>query len=454
MKLERNPNIVLLEEEGGAMLYDQRSESVYAINEAGLILWKLCDGTITKEEMEEALRDKFGEGSEMYRDSIAFLDFLIQNKLIMGEIPSEEEVGGPERKKDEVPPLSSLYLYITDRCNLACRHCWVTPTLTDEPIDGPVSIESYKGLIEQAILLGLSGVKITGGEPLLWKGLPELIDFLRSKGIGIAIETNGTLIDEGFADLFCSANVSISVSIDAADGGIHDGFRGRRGAFEMAIKGLKILVKHGLNPQVIMSLYKGNFDQIEPLIKLCSDLGIRNLKINPVMELGRGKELGRKGLILSRDELVDLLRKSEGEWGERYGVKVLFTYPCSLKPLDILIRGGVPICPFKNLLSVLADGSITFCGFGYSEPRWIMGNIKDVNLEHLWKENDLLREAREKIPERLEGVCAECIIRDRCQGGCRAIAMDVYGSLTAPDPTCQAFYESGQFPETRLIRRG
>ncbi|HEX30595.1 TPA: radical SAM protein [Candidatus Poribacteria bacterium] len=450
MRLERNPEVILLEEENGAILYDPRSESAYAVNEAGLILWKLCDGSITREELEEALAEGFGKESEMFKDSIAFLDLLAQNGLISGETPPREEGEQPEREEG-IPALSLLYLYITDKCNLACQHCWVTPTFTDEPVEGSVSLEDYKRFIEQAIPLGLSGVKITGGEPLLWEKLPELIEFLSSKKIGISIETNGTLINEEFADLFRSNDVSVSVSIDAAEAEIHDRFRGRRGAFEMALKGLKILIEHDLEPLVIMALYRENMDQIEPLLKLCSELGVKRFKINPVNELGRGKNLAKRRLLLSRDELIELLEKSEGEWQDKYGINVLFTYPCSLKPVSFLIKGGIPICPFKNLLSVLADGSITFCGFGYSEPRWIMGNIKDVDLESLWRENDLLREARESIPDKLEGICGKCILKNRCQGGCRAMAMEIYGSLTAPDPTCQAFYDAGQFPETRMI---
>ena len=97
MRLERNPEVILLEEENGAILYDPRSESAYAVNEAGLILWKLCDGSITREELEEALAEGFGKESEMFKDSIAFLDLLAQNGLISGETPPREEGEQPDQ---------------------------------------------------------------------------------------------------------------------------------------------------------------------------------------------------------------------------------------------------------------------------------------------------------------------------------------------------------------------
>ncbi len=448
--LLRNPQVTLLKEEGGGIFYNSDTADTYAINEAGVVIWELCDGTHTKEEIEEAIKKSFGGKKQICKDTLDFLNHLIDENLLLTPPKRSGIEGEAGSGHKEASVLTHLYLYITNRCNLACRHCWITPTFTDEFVEGKVSFEEYAEFIGQAIPLGLSGVKITGGEPLLYKPLPKLVEFLNSRKIGITIETNGTLINDDLASLFHSANVFTSVSIDGAESEIHDLFRGRKGAFDMAINGLKLLLQHNVNPVVIMSLYSGNKNQIEPLLKLCSELGVKRFKINPIIEIGRGKSLGKKQLLLSREELTELLEKSEGDWQEKYGIKVLFSYPCSLKPIDFLIKGDIPICPFRNLLSVLEDGSITFCGFGYSEPKWIMGNIRETRLEHLWKEAEQLKEAREKIPDKLGGVCGRCFIKKRCQGGCRAMAMAAYGSLIAPDPTCQTFFELGQFPKSRL----
>ena len=65
-----------------------------------------------------------------------------------------------------VPPLRAFYLYLSSSCNLACRHCWITPTLVNgKPDPGDViNVAALREAIAEAKPLGLNGVKLTGGE--------------------------------------------------------------------------------------------------------------------------------------------------------------------------------------------------------------------------------------------------------------------------------------------------
>ncbi len=65
-------------------------------------------------------------------------------------------------------PLEQIYFYLTEGCNLACRHCWLSPKLQKDNITHPsLSMELFESIVEQAKPLGLESVKLTGGEPLL-----------------------------------------------------------------------------------------------------------------------------------------------------------------------------------------------------------------------------------------------------------------------------------------------
>jgi sulfatase maturation enzyme AslB (radical SAM superfamily) len=93
------------------------------------------------------------------------------------------------------PPLNRLYLYLTDGCNLACRHCWISPA--HDP-GGQRSTFLEPALIEQAIgealPLGLESVKLTGGEPLLHPQFADIVGLVGQHGLGLSLETNGTLL--------------------------------------------------------------------------------------------------------------------------------------------------------------------------------------------------------------------------------------------------------------------
>ena len=72
--------------------------------------------------------------------------------------------------------LGSIYFYLTEGCNLKCRHCWIAPKYqTEDAIWPSVDFELFKDIIRQGKELGLSSIKLTGGEPLIH---PILIKFL------------------------------------------------------------------------------------------------------------------------------------------------------------------------------------------------------------------------------------------------------------------------------------
>jgi MoaA/NifB/PqqE/SkfB family radical SAM enzyme len=85
---------------------------------------------------------------------------------------------------DQKYPLKMVYFYLTNDCNLRCRHCWISPRYNS----GPVSLSSlpfdlYKKIIKEAKPLGLNAVKLTGGEPLLHPQISDIIDFTLQEDI-------------------------------------------------------------------------------------------------------------------------------------------------------------------------------------------------------------------------------------------------------------------------------
>ncbi len=346
-------------------------------------------------------------------------------------------------------PLTTLYLYLIDFCNLRCRHCWVSPLFSTTPPPPKITFAELESALSEAKKLGLKLVKFTGGEPLLHPEFPKILRLASSLSVQLALETNGTLLDEGIVELLCALNVHVSVSLDGASPQTHDAFRGVHGCFEKTVTGIEKLVACGNPPLVIFSVYKGNLGELESIVRLCADLGVKSLKVNVIAPMGRAKGMARMGILLTPFEQWQLKREVEPQLSEKYGISIFVDLPCAFAPLSHLER-GYPRCPFLNLLSILADGSVTFCGFGYAHPQFIMGNIKTDSLTAIWHDHPLLHWARGELPMNLKGICGQCLFRTTCLGHCRALVLDLFGDLTAPDPYCQSLYESGLFPETRL----
>ena len=90
-----------------------------------------------------------------------------------------------KNKEERKYPLNQIYFYLTEGCNLRCRHCWIAPKFQDEGSSYPVlSLDLFKSIVEQGKALGLYGVKLTGGEPLMH---PDIGKFSNISGAKILI---------------------------------------------------------------------------------------------------------------------------------------------------------------------------------------------------------------------------------------------------------------------------
>jgi MoaA/NifB/PqqE/SkfB family radical SAM enzyme len=100
-----------------------------------------------------------------------------------------------DKNKKKVPPLTTYYMYITGGCNLACRHCWISPSFAKaDDIGECLDFLLFKTAIDEGIPLGLKQIKFTGGEPLLHPDFMKMADYATEKGIRTWMETNGTLL--------------------------------------------------------------------------------------------------------------------------------------------------------------------------------------------------------------------------------------------------------------------
>jgi MoaA/NifB/PqqE/SkfB family radical SAM enzyme len=97
-------------------------------------------------------------------------------------------------------PLNRVYFYLTEGCNLACRHCWLAPKFDPQGNRfAMLPVEVFEQVLREAKPLGLQGVKLTGGEPLLHPRISQLLEIIRREELHLAVETNGLLCTPALA---------------------------------------------------------------------------------------------------------------------------------------------------------------------------------------------------------------------------------------------------------------
>jgi len=356
-------------------------------------------------------------------------------------------------------PLVALYFYITGGCNLNCRHCWIDPEYTGETrASAQLDSGLFKRIVDQALGLGLEGVKLTGGEPLLHDDMSLFLETIRLKKLDLTVETNGVLLTPQMSQQIAACgSPDVSVSLDSADEATHEWMRRKRGCFRKTITGIDNLVKAGISPQIIVSVFRRNRHQLEDVVRLAEDLGASSVKFNVTQPVARGKSMHEAGETLDIEELVELGKWMEGELAESSSIRIISHNPPAFRPMGRMwgLRGdGCSECGILNILGVLHDGSYALCGIGRTTPGLVFGNAAEDELARVWNENPFLEELRCGLPDRLEGVCGRCLMKHLCLGSCIAQNYYLAESLWAPFWYCERAAAAGLFPATRRTPSG
>lgn len=357
---------------------------------------------------------------------------------------------------DSVPSLSSFYLYLTDGCNLACQHCWITPTCVNGAVAAAcLDFERLEAAVAEAKPLGLNSVKLTGGEPTLHPEFLRIADFLAGSGLRVTMETNGTLIDSQMAHhLYEVSKLShIAVSLDSPEAEQHDRFRSKKGAYDATVQGLRHLVDAGFKPQIIMSVYRDNYDRVETLIELAVQLGVGSVKFNPITASGRGATMHAQGLGLSFEQTMDLVRRIRGHMQARYPIRLSLMTPPALCTVGEILRqkndGGS--CNVRHILGILGTGQMALCGIGRNVPDLCFGQLGKDSVRDVWIAHPTLVKMREELDSPYPGLCGDCIHAKRCLTHCPAMNFEATGHLIAVSPLCAEAEKRGIFPNSRRI---
>lgn len=351
---------------------------------------------------------------------------------------------------NKIPQLHTIYYYASGSCNLRCRHCWIEP---DFGANVPAAFTPFAVLepvFVEAIKLGLRNVKLTGGEPFLHPEIDAIIENLIKKGLGVTIETNGTLLNRERVAVLAQHKVSIAVSLDGATRETHENLRAVDGCYDMLLRNMALMQEAGMRYQVIFSLHKQNARELADAIRLVIAKGAASFKINPINDLGRADEMKSASELFSVAETLDFYNGEFAQIVKDCPIPVYFDIPPALKSLSDLRRNNMGVCGIIGILGLLHDGSAGLCGIGEKIPEMNFGSVLDGGLEKIWTENSFLQQIRESFPGNLRGVCSRCRMKMHCGGKCMAHTFVATGSLVEGFPFCEEALRLGLFPKTRL----
>ena len=271
-------------------------------------------------------------------------------------------------------PIHDLRVSITDRCNYKCVYCRTGEFGAQYP---ELSIDEYLRLIRLFVDLGITKVRLTGGEPLLRRGVLDLIRdlaglrTLSGAPLDLAMTTNGHLLEELASPLKAAGLNRVTVSMDAVDAATFERITRVPGSFAAVLKGVRAARSAGLTPlKINCVLLRGfNDDQIEAFARFAREenVAVRFIEFMPLEE-GRlwtpqivvplREIVERIGSVLP---LVDLPARDPGETARRYG------FSDGVGEIGIIAPVTQPFCGACSRVRLTSDGKIRTCLFSQVE---------------------------------------------------------------------------------------
>lgn len=249
------------------------------------------------------------------------------------------------RRGESIAIIQFQYNY---SCNFRCQHCSIKRFQGKNGVR-QFSMADVKELFRQADEMGLARVTITGGEPLVFKDLDELVAAIDPQKFYINCDTNGWLLDENRARHIKSIGIDrIQLSIDSLDAQEHDNFRGVKGAYNKAIKSIDATLNAGLGIFIQTVVTKQRLYS-EELIKFIEYFNKRGIGVFVTYAKPVGAWEGNFEVLVDKNDM-DYMRQLE----KKYKV---FTH---LTPAYGLNMGCIAV---KGMFSVTQYGDVLPCPY-------------------------------------------------------------------------------------------
>jgi len=328
-------------------------------------------------------------------------------------------------------------LNLTERCNLACDHCYLDAKVLKEGAVDELETQDLKRILSEIAEVGPEAmVVLTGGEPMLRRDLPELARHASGLGLMVVVGTNGMLLRPDRIKELQAAGVSgIGISVDSLIPEVHDDFRGKKGAWAKTMQGIDACKDAGMPFQIHFSATDETADEIDDMVAFARAAGAMVLNVFFMVCTGRGEKYSgisptkydrvlRHVAAAAKTEKRLMVRAKCAPHFKRIAIEMDPDWP--ITAAHGYDAGGC--IAGTRYARVTPNGDVTPCPFMENSA----GSLKEKSFAAIWNDAPVLKALR---APKLEGRCGACEFQQLC-GGCRARPLALTGNMMGEDTLC------------------
>ena len=335
-------------------------------------------------------------------------------------------------------PLTAVW-EVTMGCNMRCGHCGSS---CEKPLPDELNTHEALALVDQIAGLELKWITLSGGEPLMRKDLPLIIERFVSRGVAVNIISNGWFIDADMAQSLKNSGVStVAISVDGTKK-IHDSIR-KSGSFQRIEKAVTHLKHAGVTVGAVTTISKKNMPILPALRQTLIDMGVDIWQVQLGQPMGNFKE--SPDWLIAPEQVLDIIDFCS-ETAMAGEIKI-FPADCIgyYTEKEAIIRRHSGIGSSASMwagcnagirnFGILHNGDILGCT-SMRERSFIEGNIKEQALDYIWSKPEAFAWNRKATTANLQGDCAICIYANKCLGGCSNTRLTMNGDIHSENLYC------------------
>ncbi len=289
-------------------------------------------------------------------------------------------------------PIRDLRISVTDRCNFRCSYCMPKEIFGDDYVFLPkselLSFEEMERFARIFASLGVKKLRITGGEPLMRRDLPRLIEKLMGiEGIeDIGLTTNGVLLKQYAQPLYDAGLRRLNMSLDALDSEIFGKLNGRGIKPDLILSNIDYAQKIGFEIKVNMVVQKGaNEGEILPMAAYFKERGI-TLRFIEFMDVGNDNGWSFKKVVTKKEifDMLSAVHDIEPAEQHYYGeVAKRYRYVDNGAEVGFITSVSESFCSTCTRARLSSDGKLYTCLFaseGFDLRELIRSGMTDAEL--------------------------------------------------------------------------
>lgn len=290
-------------------------------------------------------------------------------------------------------PLRDIRISVIDRCNFRCQYCMPAelfgPDFAFLPRSELLSYEEIHRLASIFIGLGVEKIRLTGGEPLMRKDLPVLVQMLSNiQGLkDIALTTNGVMLPKYAEKLKAAGLKRVNISLDSLSDELFGQINGRNVGVGPVLKGIESAQKAGLGVKINMVVKKGlNDSEIIPMAKFCKENGLE-LRYIEFMDVGSTNGW-KMDDVVTKKEIYEMLKEHfefEPVEAAYYGeVAKRYRYKGTNVDVGFITSVSESFCSTCTRARLSANGQIFTClfnGNGHDIKDFMRSGVSDKEIE-------------------------------------------------------------------------